>query len=184
MSYDHSLSCSCVINCFLSTRDGSLVDESLEHAGEDTSKCWGNQIDWQVRHLDWLGLGVGVTIEKSLENGLDEADGWVDASTRDATSNNDGSVQGKSNSETVDWHVGGSVVIDNLADEGNEECGHDHFNQEDRTSKLAIIVAASSWTKLRDVMGSWCWECLVVLWEPDHGCGAGRAPNHSSKELE
>ena len=64
----------------MGTLDENLVEESSEHA----TKEWTDQVDWHVHHLLGWCVGVGVTVVHSLEEGLDEANGWVDATSRDA----------------------------------------------------------------------------------------------------
>lgn len=173
-----------VLLCSLASADSLLVDDFLEKAGDHTSDEWADQINWHVHHCNWWRVGVGVSIEKSLEDGLNQADGWVDATSRNTWGNGDGGIQGESDGDTIGWHVASSVVLNDLENESNKESGHDGLNEENFADEFTTIVAAHSWAKLRDVVRSWHWECFVVLWKPDHGSGAESAAKGSSKELE
>ena len=169
---------------FISTRDSFLVDDSLEKAGNHTSDEWADQVDWHVHHGHWVCFWVGVTVEQSLENGLNKAYSWVDATTGNTRSDSDGSIQGETYGDTVHWHVLRTILLDDLKDKGNEEASHDSLNEEDLANQLSTIIAAVSWAQLGDVVGSWHWKYLVILWEPDHGGGAAEASEDSSEELE
>ena len=125
-----------------------------------------------------------MAVEESLENRLDEANGWVDGTTRNARGDLNSGVESKTNGESVHWHVLGSVVLHDLEDKGNEEEGHNTFDEEDLEYHFTSIVAAISWAKLGDVVGAWSWKGLVILWESDHGTSAKDATEKGTDELE
>lgn len=125
-----------------------------------------------------------MTVEESLENGLDEAYSWVDAAARDSGGDLDGSVQGKTYGEAVHWHVLGSVLLHNLEHENDEEGSHDGLNEEYLPDHLASIVAAESWAQLSDIVGSGHWERLIILREENHGSSAEDASECGSNKLE
>jgi len=177
-------SCSFYVSCLLSAGDGLLVDDSLEESGYHASNHWTNQVNGQVHHCLWLRIWVGMTVEESLEDGLDEADGGVDAATGNTRGDLDGGVQGESNCDSIYWHVFGSIMLHDLENEGNEHTSHNSLDEEDLTNHLATIVAAVSWAQLGDIVGSWNWEDLLVLWEPHHGSGASKASEDGAEELE
>jgi hypothetical protein len=173
-----------VLGDSLSSVVGDLHENSLEKSGDHTSDEWRDEVDWHVHQLLWWSIWVGMSVEESLEDSLDEADGWVDAATRDAGGDLDGSVESEADGESVDWGLLGSVVLDDLEDEANEEEGHDTLNEEHLEGHLSTIVAAVSWAELGDVVGSGDWEGLVILRKEDHGSSAEEASEPGSNELE
>jgi hypothetical protein len=75
-------------------------------------------------------------------------------------------------------------VLDNLEDEADEEPGHNSLDKENLEDHLATITAAVSWAELSDVVRSWNWEGLVILWQEDHSSSGEEASNESSDNLE
>lgn len=149
-----------------------FVEESCKHAAKE----WADQINGQVHQCLWLGIWVSVSVEKSLEDRLDKAYCWVDATTRDTRGNLDSCIECESDGKSVDRSVVVSaVLVFDLKDEVHKEESHHKFNQEHLKNKLSSIVAAVSWAKLSNVMTSWLGQFLFVLWQPNHGSSTKNA---------
>jgi len=125
-----------------------------------------------------------VAIENSLENSLDEANSWVNATTSDSGGDLDGTVKSKSDGESINWHILGTIMFDDLENKGNEEHSHDKFNEENLEYHLSTVIATISWAKLGDIVGSSSWKSLVILRQEDHSSSAEETSDACTNELE
>jgi len=75
-------------------------------------------------------------------------------------------------------------MLHDLENKGNEEHGHDKFDQENLEYHFATVVATISWAELSNVVGTGDWEGLVILRQEDHSSSAEDATEASTNELE
>lgn len=162
--------------------DSILVEVSLEHASEDTAQESGTNVGSLVEKRCLWGCWVDPSIHDSLENWLNDADGWVDATAGDTTSDLEAGVESEANSSSVEWHISGSVMLHDLDHEGHEEECHNELNPEHLSGHLAIIVAAIMGAQLLQVVSTF-WDLVAALgaqWETHE---ADSTANHGSDGL-
>ena len=123
-------------------------------------------------------------VENLLENGLDDSDSWVDASSRDSGRDQNSSVKSHSDGKSINWHVLRSVVFGNLKNKSNKESSHEGLNKQSFEHHNTTIIAAKSWAELGDIVRSWSWKGLSILWCIDHSSGTSSTSNECSKALE
>jgi len=156
--------------------DGEFVDQFLEETSQESTKEWTTNVNYGVVWLGLLGLWVGVVVGHLLENRLDEADGWVDATSGNTAGFSDCAVEGETDSHGVDWRVGGSVVLGNNQNEGDEHESADSLNCENSKHIITIIVATVDWAELGNpevVAANWNFlEVFLLEWEGHDADGA------------
>jgi hypothetical protein len=157
---------SCSLSSFSSSQS-CLIDISLEATSEYTTHERTEQVHWEVDESSSWGIWIGMTVHNFLVEWLGKTDSWVNGTTGNSRSDLDSGVESNTNAHGVDWHVFGSVVLNDLENESNEEESHNHLNKEYFAEKFSTIIASINWAKLGDVVGSSSWEFVFVLWEND-----------------
>ena len=136
--------------------DGEFVDQFLEDTSQESTEKWSSNVHYGVVWLGLLGLWVGVVVGHLLENRLNEAYGWVDATSGNTAGFSNGAVKSKTNSHGVDWRVGGSVVLgDNQYESDEHKCANS-FDCKYSKEIITIIIATVDWAELSNpvVIGS------------------------------
>lgn len=160
-----------------------LIEVSLEDSSEDTTEKWTNDVSSLVDELGFWCVRVDSCVHHFLENGLNDTDGWVEASSGNAAGSLNAGVQSNTDSEGIEWNILGSIMLDDLDNEGNEKESHHELNEHGLTHKLSTVVAAVGWAKLGEVVSSGSWEGVTLLgaqWESHQADGASK---HSSEDL-
>lgn len=163
--------------------DGVLIEVSLEDTGEDSTEKRSDNIGSLVGELGFWCVGVDSGVHHFLENWLNDTDGWVEASSGNAGGGLNAGVEGNTNSEGIEWDILGSVMLDNLDNESDEEEGHHEFNEHSLSHELSAIVAAVGWAELSQVVSSGSWENTALLgtqWESHEANGASE---HATEDL-
>jgi len=136
--------------------DCEFVDKFLENTSEESTEKWTSNVHNRVVWLGLFSLWVGIVVGHLLENRLDEAYGWVDATSGNTAGFSHGTVKSKTNSHGVDWRVGGSVVLGNNQYESDEHKCANGFDSEYSKEIITIIIATVDWAELSNpvVIGS------------------------------
>jgi hypothetical protein len=163
--------------------DGILIEISLEESGEDSSEKRSDNIGSLVGELSFWGSWVDSSVHHFLENWLNDTDGWVEASSGNAGGGLNAGIESNTNSEGIEWDILGSVVLDDLDDEGDEEEGHHELNEHSLTHELSTVVAAVGWAELSKIVLSTYWDGATLLssqWESHEADGASE---HAAEDL-
>jgi len=119
--------------------------------------------------LCWLSLWVGIVICHLLENGLDESNGWVDATTGNTARFSNCTIKSKTNSHSIDWHVSTSIMLHDNQDESHKHEGANSFDGEYPKDIVTTIIATVDWAELSnpEVISSDrdLFNVLLLIWE-------------------
>lgn len=155
--------------------DGEFVDQLLEETGQESTEKWSTDVHYRVVWLGLLGLWVGVVVGHLLENRLDEAYGWVDATSGNTAGFSHGAVKSKTNSHAVDWRVGGSVMLGDDQYESDEHESAHGLDSEHSKHIITIIVATVDWAELGnpEIIGAnWnLFDVFLLEWESHEADG-------------
>jgi len=144
--------------------DGEFVDQFLEYTSQESTEKWTTNVYCDVVGLGLFGLWVCVVVGHLLENRLNEAYGWVDATSGNTAGFSNGTVKSETNSHGVDWRVGGSVVLGDDQYESDEHESAHSLDCEYSQKIITIIVATVNWAELSnpEVIGA-NWNLLDVF---------------------
>lgn len=163
--------------------DSILIEVSLEYTGEDTTEKWTNDVGSLVDQLSLWCVWIDSCVHDFLENWLNDTDGWVEASSGNTSGGLHAGVESDTNGKGVEWDILGSVMLDDLDDEVDEEEGHHELNEHGLTHELATIVATVGWAELGEIVTTGSWKGVSLLgaqWESHEADGASE---HSTEDL-
>ena len=141
-----------------------LVEVSLEDACENAAKSSSSNVCTLVDQGGLRGTGVDPLIHDSLEDWLNGADGWVDASAGNTFRGLDARVESDTNGDSVEWNVLGTIMLHNLDNKSDKEESHHELNKESLWHELATIIAAICWAKLMQVVVALWWNLGFFRW--------------------
>lgn len=144
------------INIFLGlglgALDCSFVNDLVEESSEETAQEWATDVGWAINDLSLWGIWEDRLVGKLLEEGLEKTNDWVDASSRNSARQRDGEVERDSDAQGVDWHLIGSIMLDNHEYHRDEGEGGHGLADNNLSEEVAAVVASTAWAQLSDVV--------------------------------
>ena len=151
--------------------NGKFVDKLLEDTSQKSTKKWTGDIHAGIVDLSWFGIWIGEFVGHFLENGLNETNGWVDATSGNTASFSDCAVKGKTNCHGIDWCVLSSIVLGDDQNKCHEHESANGLNGENSENIITIVVATINWAKLGNpeiITSNWYLLNVLLLVREGH----------------